>query len=207
MFIRARLVAVVAVALSVLPTRSVLADFELVSSDLTVNKAAGLVDFSLTFNQAPVFSDISPDGIPTESFQVNFVGNPVLGSSPAAETDLTSVIRGDEIHVGNDVRVRQPTGNGGIDSGGWGPVTAAVPYTVSNNTIAFSIPASALGWTGGQYSASIYSLNYGTLTAAQTVQLIPTPSGAIGGGVLLGLVMVAVAIQKRRARRAAALQD
>jgi hypothetical protein len=207
MFIRTRLLSLVAVVLLVLPARPVLADFELVSSDLTVNKSAGLIDFSLTFNQAPVFGNVGPGRVPAESFQVNFVGNPVLGSSPARDTDLTAVIRGDEIHIGNDVRVRQPTGNGGLDSGGWGPVTAAVPYNLSNNTVSFSIPATALGWTGGQYSASIYSLNYGTLTAAQTVQLIPTPSGAIGGGVGLCLVAVLVTVQKRRARRNAALQD
>ena len=189
-------------AVSIYSAAPARADFELVSSDLKLNKATGMVDFDLTFNQPPQFNKIDANGNPANSFQVNFDGNPVLGSSPANESNLTAVVRGDEIHVGNDVRVRTPNGNGGLDSGGWGPVTAAVPYTLASGKMTFEIPAKDLGLTGSVYSASVYSLSYGALTADQNVTMIPTPDAAIAGLVGLGLVAGFVAISKRRARRA-----
>jgi hypothetical protein len=191
-------VCLVAIAFSVLPAR---ADFELVSSNLQYSQATGLVDFNLTFNQPPQFNQIAPDGNPVTSFQIDFSGNPVLGSSPASESNLTAVIRGDEIHVGNDVRARLPSGNGGIDSGGWGPVTAAVPYTLAGPNMSFAIPAKDLGYTGGAYAASVFSLADGAETADQNVTLIPTPDAAVAGAVGLVLVGGFVTISKRRARR------
>jgi hypothetical protein len=193
------LISLSAIAFSALPAR---ADFELVSSNLTLNQTTGMVDFNLTFNQPPQFDQLAPDGNPVNSFQIDFAGNPVLGSSPASQSNLTAVIRGDEIHIGNDVRARAVNGNGGIDSGGWGPVTAAVPYTLASQNMTFAIPAKDLGYTGGAYSASIYSLADGSLTSDQNVTLVPTPDAAVAGAVGLALVAGIVAISKRRARRA-----
>ncbi len=51
------------------------ADFALVSQDLTINRQADTVSFSLTFNQAPDFYTADSYGRPADSFQVEFDGS------------------------------------------------------------------------------------------------------------------------------------
>ena len=82
-----------------------------------------------------------------------------------------------------------PAGNGGAGSGGWGPVVGQVPFTTAGKTVTFAIPADELGWTGGAWSASLYSLSNGELTAQQSVSSIPTPPALWAG--LAGLAIVA----------------
>ncbi len=170
------------------------ADFALVSPDLTVNRQAGTVSFSLQFNQVPDFYTVDAYGRPADSFQVEFDGNSALPN------DLTAVVRGDEIHVADAVRVRSPQGNGGANSGGWGPIVGTVPFSLTGNTVAFTVPAADLGWTGGSWQANLFSLSYGDLTAQQTVNSVPTPPALWGG--LAGLIVVAgVSARRAVARR------
>ena len=170
------------------------ADFALVSQDLTVNRQADTVHFALAFNQAPNFYSVDADGRPANSFQVEFNG------ASALPNDLTAVVRGDEIHIANAVRVRSPFGDGGADAGGWGPVVGTVPFSLTGNTVAFTVPAADLGWTGGAWTASTFSLNYGDLTAQQTVSSVPTPPAFWGGLAGLG-VAAGVTAQRASARR------
>ena len=176
------------------------ADFSLVSEDLSINRTSGVADFSLTFNQKPDFATLAADGTPANSFQVEFDGATAPGS--AVPNDLTAVVRGDEIHVDNTVRVRAPSGNGGPGSGGWGPIVDAVPYSLTGNTVQFAMPTADLGWTGGAWQANVYSLADGDLTAQQTVTSIPAPPAFWGG--LAGLVVVAGVTAVQRRRRASA---
>ena len=175
------------------------ADFALVSQDLTVNRQAQNVAFSLTFNQVPNFATVAADGTPGESFQVEFDG----ASASALPSDLTAVVRGDEIHLGGGLRVRSPSGDGGANSGGWGPVVGAVPFSLTGTTVAFDMSAKELGWTGGSWSANIYSLSAGALTAQQTATSIPTPPAFWGGLAGLGLLAAGstwhAATRRRRA--------
>ena len=41
---------------------------------------------------------------------------------------VDAVIRGGEIWEGRGIPVREPEGFGGDNSGGWGPVTALLPF-------------------------------------------------------------------------------
>ena len=158
-------------------------DFALVSQDLTINHQADAVHFALTFNQVPDFQTVDGDGRPADSFQVEFDGTSTLPN------DLTAVVRGDEIHLAGAVRVRTPTGDGGPAGGGWGPVVGTVPYSLTGNTVAFTVPGSTLGWTGGAWAASTFSLDYGSLTAQQTATSVPAPPAFWGG--LAGLAVIA----------------
>ncbi len=182
-----------AVVLAVAPPAR--AEFALVSQDLTVSRQAAVVDFSLTFNQPPDFRTIDAAGIPVNSFQVEFNGNAAL---PA---DMTAVVRGDEIHLANAVRVRSPVGDGGPDSGGWGPITGSVPFSLTGSTVSFAVPGADLGWTGGAWQASTYSLAYGDLTAQQSVSSVPAPPAFWGGlaglGVVAGLSIRRTAVRRR----------
>ena len=187
MFARTLAGSALAVALSAMFVPAARADFALVSQDLTLNRQDDTASFSLTFNQAPDFTTVDADGRPANSFQVEFDG--AVDPTTALPDDLTAVVRGDEIHVADAIRVRAPTGNGGADSGGWGPVVATVPFSLTGDTVTFAMPADDLGWTGGAWQANIFSLAYGSLTAQQTVSSIPTPPAFWGG--LAGLTVVA----------------
>lgn len=189
---------VLAVAVLACVAPAARADFTLVSQDLDLSRKDDAVRFTLTFNQAPDFTTVDAQGRPANSFQVEFDG--AVDPSTQLPTDMTAIVRGDEIHVANGVRVRTPTGDGGPDSGGWGPVVGTVPFSLTGNTVSFSVPLEDLGWTGGDWSANIFSLNYGDLTAQQTVTSIPAPPAFWAG--LAGLTVVAgLSVRRTMARR------
>ena len=191
--------AVVAICSAVLAPAA-RADFTLVSQDLTINRQAATAAFALTFNQAPDFKSVAADGAPADSFQVEFYG--AVDPVTSLPDDLTAVVRGDEIAAAHALRVRAPTGDGGPGSGGWGPVVGTVPFQTFGDTVSFVIPTADLGYAGGAWQASAYSLSAGALTAQQSVSSIPTPPAFWSG--LVGLVSVAVwqwrqSIVRRRA--------
>jgi hypothetical protein len=163
------------------------ADFALVSEDLTLTRQDPDAHFSLTFNQAPNFATIGTSTTPVDSFQIEFDGTSTIPFE--IPSDMTAVVRGDEIHVADNIRIRTPTGDGGPDSGGWGPVVGTVPFSLTGTTVSFDIPKGELGYTGGDWTASVFSLDAGSLTAQQTVTSVPTPPAFWGG--LAGLAVVA----------------
>lgn len=187
-----------ALAVLVVAAPAARADFALVSQDLSINRQAGSATFSLTFNQQPNFYTTDAAGRPANSFQVEFDGtyDPALPSY--YPTSLTAVVRGDEIHVGSGVTVRSPAGNGGDNSGGWGPVLSSVPFTTVGNTVTFTTPMADLGTANGNpYQYAVFSLEYGSLTAERVVTSIPTPAAFAGGLVGLGIVAL---VTRRRGR-------
>ena len=188
MFVRTLACSALAALVVAAVTPAARADFALVSQDLSLNAGTQAIDFALTFNAAPNFYAVAADGTPANSFQVEFsrAPDPAVG----LPDDLTAVVRGDEIHTANAVRVRSPNGDGGAGSGGWGPVVGEVPFTVTGDTVAFSVAAKDLGWNGsGAWSANIISLDNGTLTAQRSVSSVPAPPAFWAG--LAGLSAVA----------------
>ncbi len=164
------------------------ADFTLVSQNLTINRHDNIADFSLTFNQAPDFGNLDSLGRPNNSFQYNFDGD-FQPESTNPTHDWTAIIRGDEIHFGDGIRIRQADGDGGSNSGGWGPVITSVPMHLIGNNVSFSVPTADLGYTGGSYRYDVFSLHHGSQTGDQNVTVVPLPSAFYSG--LLGLTLVA----------------
>jgi hypothetical protein len=176
------------------------ADFTLVSQGLTIDEKDHLADFSLTFNQKPNFTYVDSDGRPTDSFQYSFDGN----FNPAVDGPYgqpTAIIRGDEIHLDNTIVIRNPNGDGGPNSGGWGPVMASVPFKLIGDTVDFAVPTADLGITDHSYQYQVYSLSSGSLTADQTVSVIPLPSAFYSGLLGLGLAAGAGMWMRRRVVR------
>jgi hypothetical protein len=166
-------------------------DFTLVSQNLTINRRDHVADFSLTFNEAPDFFSVDAYGRPLESFQYSFNGNYTLGDDQAFLDNLTAIVRGDEIHLGDRVRIRLPDGDGGPDSGGWGPVTAAVPFKLIGDKMSFSVPTADLGYVGPYYQYEVFSLDDGSTTSDKTITVIPLPSAFWSGLVGLGIAAAA----------------
>ncbi len=175
------------------------AEFMLVSQNLSIDNADHTADFNLTFNQPPDFKTLDSAGRPADSFQIDFAGKyPVPGES--FPRDLTSIVRGDEIHLADTLRIRSATGIGGADSGGWGPVVTTVPFSLVGDTVSFSVPSKDLGWSGRGYQYHAFSLQYDRLTASQAVTMVPTPT-ALQGGVGGLLVIAGVTTYNRRRAR------
>jgi hypothetical protein len=170
---------------------AVKADFTLVSQNLTINQHDRVADFSLTFNQPPDFTTVDAYGRPADSFQYEIDGDFQTGSSDNFTSDLTAIVRGDEIHLGNTIRIREPSGDGGPDSGGWGPVVAAVPFRLIGDDLSFSVPTSDLGYTGKYYQYEVLALTDGATTYDQNVTVIPLPSTLSIG--IVGLAFTAAA--------------
>jgi hypothetical protein len=174
------------------------------TQQVTLDSKTQTFDFSLTFNQLPDFTTVEPSGRPAESFQVNFDGNYVPGSGNAYNyNNLTGIVRGDEIHIAGNLPIRSATGNGGPNSGGWGPLVDTVPFSLVGDTVSFSVPGTALGWTGHDYQYSVFSLADGAATATQTGTMVPTPRAFFAG--LAGLIMVGGASRVVRKRHGLAM--
>jgi hypothetical protein len=172
------------------------ADFLLESQSLTVDRKDQTADFSLTFNQAPDFTTLDSLGRPANSFQIEYAAN--YDPSIKFQKSLTGIVRGDEIHIADDLRIRSANGNGGPDAGGWGPIVGSVPFSLIGDTVSFSIPTVDLGGFTKTSAYDVFSLAYGKQTVNQFVTMVPTPAAFPSG--LAGLAIVggvSLAIRKR----------
>ena len=198
---RATFAALVAAVVSTVGLQSARADFSLASQSVSIDAAERQAHFTLTFDQKPNFSASDSLGRQADSFQVEFDGKFDGGNAPFTEDDDTAVVRGEEIHLADALRVRSPVGNGGSGSGGWGPILTTVPFTVTGDTVAFSVPTADLGWSGGDYRYTVSSYSYGTETAsAEGGRFVPLPPAVAMGGVGLVGAAIASAVMRRRAR-------
>jgi len=117
----------------------------------------GVVVFKLKFAQTPDFFTLNGEGAPATSFQYYVeaarppaaVGDFYSAAAGQGDASTKSILRGEEIHVDGDLRVR------GIvpfwdepGSGGWGPIVDEVPYTLEDGTVTFEVPLSSLKDTG-----------------------------------------------------------
>ncbi len=119
------------------PSRSTI-----VSESATLDQATGQVSFVVEFSQRPDFFATDEYGRAANSFQY-FVGH----SPSVYPEDLSSVIRGEEVHFTNGlvvVRSALPEAEGTAQSGGWGAVRGQVPFRLNGYRLRFSVPASLL---------------------------------------------------------------
>ena len=106
--------------------------------------------FALHFNEPPNFTTLDGNGRPQDSFQIFIAFNPAT-ANPAYPPSADVIVRGDEIHIANAIRIRDarpPVADPA--AGGWGAVRGTVPYhvrTEPNGTalLTFSTPFSMLG--------------------------------------------------------------
>ncbi|HSV14833.1 MAG TPA: hypothetical protein VLI90_11270 [Tepidisphaeraceae bacterium] len=177
------------------------ANFVLLSHHLTVDRTADTASFDLVFNQKPDLHSVDSDGRAINSFQIEFAGDHALDGLPYPQ-NLTAVIRGEEIHIADAVRIRAPIGDGGPNSGGWGPVIDSEPFTVDQNKVSFSTSIEDLGLRGRTFNYSVYSLESGSLTAIEEVHVVPLPP-AVEMFVPAGLIlMIAARLHVRAEKRA-----
>jgi hypothetical protein len=147
----------VAAALTLLATANSAYAVSVTQVMTTVNLAASTVDTT------------GPYGQQTNSFQF-YIGT-TLSFFPNG-----SIIRGEEIHYGGGIPIRDATGSEpNPPSGGWGPVRGTVPFTLSNNILDFVVSFAVLNEPTGQFSYLFGAYSFG----ATTQQFSGTSDGGI----------------------------
>jgi hypothetical protein len=156
--------------------------------------------FTINFNEVPDFFSVDEFGRQADAFQYfidgdgNFpfsLGNPVY-------SELETIIRGGEINIAGDIRVRDVFGVGGPNSGGWGPIRGSVPYTLNGTQLTFSTPLELIGDDDGLFSYELLITEFGSTTDRLTAQSVPEPLTILGSGVALG---IGALMKKRYSKR------
>ena len=185
--------------------------FQLRSGHVGDVDVAGNVPFSLTFNQVPDFFTVDRYGRQAHSFQF-YIGRstnvPRFSTRPFA-----SLIRGEEIRVANDIRIRNdspgPSTDPDPNSGGWGSIRGSVPYTLDGQTMTFAVPATVLN-VQGQFGYNFLLFEYGAYVSPQypglsggAIPVVPEPSSAALAA-LAGVGMGWFGLTRRSGRRPSA---
>ena len=167
-----------------------------VGSSVKFDAAGQVVDFELEFNHKPDFFTLDAAGRQIDSWQISIDTMPGYnGFGGTSPYPWETIIRGEEIHVDDDIRVRNhilgPSPEPG--SGGWGPIAGAVAYTLVDKRQRFTIPFSVLNTQSGTFRFEIQTFLYGELQSftvkGGSIPAIPAPpagAGVLGVG---GMVM------------------
>lgn len=165
-----------------------LASFHIVSDSLEFDSTNRTTTFTVRFDRAPDFVTTDLYGRQKDSFQY-FVDSQVKGNLFAPNPDVT-IVRAEEIHAADALRIRDSVGDDtGATSGGWGPIRATVPFTVSGDTVQFTASWDALGQAGTHFRYGLESYEFGSMND-ERVRLIPLPPAFWAGGVTLGFVVL-----------------
>jgi hypothetical protein len=105
-------------------------------------------------------------GRPQDSFQVFIAYNPAT-ANPANPQSVDVLVRGDEIHIANALRIRDARpAVADPNAGGWGAIRGTVPYhlkTEANGTarLTFTVEFALLGITG-QFAWALQTTQFGS---------------------------------------------
>jgi hypothetical protein len=148
----------------------------IVSEGAEVDRAAGVARFRVRFDARPDLWTMDEFGRPKDSFQyeIDDDWNAPAGLPPEG---LDSVVRGDEVHVANALRVRDAGFNTTPDpdpaAGGWGGVRDEVPLQWEGNELRFEAPLGALGDDDGYFAYRLFTTEYGLTVSEVESRLLP----------------------------------
>jgi hypothetical protein len=152
------------------------AGIHIVSDDANVDRSAGVARFHVRFDSAPDLWTVDEFGRVADSFQYEIDGNwnAPLGLPPQG---LDSVVRGDEIHVADALRIRDArfgiTPDPDPDAGGWGAVKATVPFSLKGSELRFEAPLAAIGDDDGYFAYRLFTTEYGLTSSEVERRLLP----------------------------------
>ena len=139
--------------------------------------------FDVLFSGKPNFYKVDQFGRQKDAFQFEIDG-PTVGPNDPFET----LIRGGEIYLAGDIRVRnaEPP-DPSPDAGGWGSVRGSVGYSLSDKHLSFAVPFDVLGAPGGAFSYSAFSTRYGAWNGDEfkgAVVPVPYPAALLVTGLM-----------------------
>lgn len=123
--------------------------------------------FILLFDRMPDFTSVDSQRMQADAFQI-FIAFDPNEQRPNNQPDI--VIRGSEINVANDVRIRnaRPPIECDNNAGGWGTLRGSVPFYLSpivgtGAILTFNVPFTLLG-VSGRFSYAIETYHdYGSI--------------------------------------------
>lgn len=198
-------VAVAAVLAAAVP--SARAGIEIVDQSVRVDLPGGIAAFAARFSEEPDLFTKDEFGRLADSFQYEIdADGPVSGETIVG--GLEAVVRGDEIHLANALRVRAAGDDVTPDpdpvAGGWGPVRTEIPFDLDGEDLFFEVSLAALGDDDGQFSYRVFTTEFGLTTSqveAATGPSVVIPLPPAAWGALASLCAIAVATTVRRRRR------
>jgi hypothetical protein len=183
-------VSMVGAALIALGTGQIAQAVLLVESEsAVVNLDAQEVSFTINFNRVPDFFTLDEVGRQADSFQyfIDPSGELPIFRPPSAYSNLSSIIRGEEIHVSGDIRIRDVFSVGASEpnSGGWGKIRGSSPYSLDGTVLKFSAPLQFIGDSDGLFSYRLGLYEFGgwnglTNENKSTIASVPEPNFALG---------------------------
>ena len=172
------------------------AAFEIVKHDVHVDDVNRRTTFDVTFNQTPDFFTLDEGGRPINGFQFFYDADPVDGEVGFAGESVC-IIRGVEIHVDDDIPIRDslnPSGEDFPNAEGWGQTRGVVDYELDGATLSFTAGWDVLREGDDEFGYRLFALQSGDLTNEVTflsspaiVIPLPTPLLLGGMGLVLGL--------------------
>jgi len=161
------------------------------SQSVEVNLANNSVLFQIEFNRAPDFFTTDEYDRQADSFQYYIDadgGFPIFKGTDIYYSNLESLIRGEEIHLAGDVRIRNalPPDPDLSSSGGWGSIRGSVPYTLSGNVFSLLVPLELIGDTDGKFSYQLLWTEYGGAGGYINAETVPEPATIFGSFMALG---------------------
>jgi len=161
------------------------------SQSAEINLANNSVLFQIEFNRAPDFFTTDEYDRQADAFQY-FIdadgGFPIFKGTDIYYSNLESLIRGSEIHLAGDVRIRNalPPDPDLSSSGGWGSIRGSVPYTLSGNVFSLLVPLELIGDTDGKFSYQLMWTEYGGAGGYIDAETVPEPATIFGSFMALG---------------------
>ena len=174
----------------------------IVSQSADVNLAAGDAAFTLVFDSPPDFRTRDVLGRPADSFQYEIApGTTDINQLPF--TNISAVIRGDEIGDSDLIPVRNGVADGSDPNpaaGGWGTVRGELPFVLVGERLTFTAPLSVLDAPAGVFSYRVFTTSYGRTTSVASAAVIPLPAADWTGGTML-LALLPIVLKKSAAGR------
>ncbi len=167
------------------------AGLQIVDQSVRVGLRNARADFALTFNQPPLSELLTVDEFdrPQGSFQYEI--NPDWDGDPRHDPldHVSVIIRGDEIRIANDLRIRDvaPAVPEPI-AGGWGKIRGKVPFAVSGDTLSFSVPLKLIGDNDGVFGYRVFSTDFGQTETMLQSQVVPLGRTVWAGCLLLAAI-------------------
>jgi hypothetical protein len=177
------------------------AGIRILSERAEVDLESRVATFAVTFDAAPDFFTLDEFGRTADSFQYEIdddwrapAGLPVEG--------LDVVIRGDEIHIADALRVRDAAVDREPDpdpaAGGWGRVLDEVPFALGGNELRFAVPLAAIGDDDGAFAYRLFTTEFGATTSEVESRVLPIPLPPAARGVVAAIAMLGAARLVRR---------
>ncbi|MHC5609472.1 MAG: hypothetical protein ACYTXA_00125 [Nostoc sp.] len=159
------------------------------SESAVVNLDAKKVLFTINFNKVPNFFTVDKFNRQTNSFQyfIDPHGELPIVNASSIYSNFSSIIRGDEIPVAGDVRIRDvfSVGPSEPNSGGWGKIRGSVPYSLDGTVLKFSTPLQLIGDSDGVFSYQLLLTDFGSWNgiineSKSIITSVPEPNLALG---------------------------